>query len=295
MKDFIISCESTVDMPYSYFKKNEVPVLFYEYILNGETFKDNMEKSEDDIKTFYDNLLSGDIPATSQINEYRYTEFFNSLIKDGTPLLHIAFGSGMTKSVFNAISAAEKINKEKGEELVTVIDSKCSSSGYGMLVSYAVDSKKDGKTLEETAIYINSIKERIHHQFFSTEMKFYKKSGRVSGSEAAIATILGICPIMRLNKAGSIEAYGKTRGKKNAIQTTLDAFLEKCENGKEYDGKCYIVHSMCMDTALTLKKEIEKTFLHLKNKTEIFDIGNIVGSHCGPGTVAVFFLGNERE
>ncbi len=293
--EFIISCESTADIEYSFFEKRKIPVIFYHYIIDGEEFPDNMGRNKRYVDEFYNKMSKNILPTTSQINEYNYYEFFKSIIKENKKILHIAFGSGMTPSVNNAVSAAEKINEELNEDKITVIDSKCSSGGYGLLVALSYEFMEKGNTLENTVKYINSVSYKIHHQFFATEMKYLKRSGRVSGATATVATILGICPIMHLNKEGKIIAYARARGKRKAIEFTLDEMINHAENGLKYDGLCFINHSNCLEDAKLLKKEIESKFKNLKNKVQIRDIGTVVATHCGAGTVALFFVGDERE
>ena len=293
--NYIISCESTTDIEYSYFEKRNIPVLFYHYTLDGKELEDNMGRNINNLDEFYEKISKGILPTTSQINEYTYLEFFDKLAKSGKPVLHINFGSGMTPSVNNAISAAKQINEKYAEERITVIDSYCSCGGYGLLVTLAYDMMTSGKSLAETKAATQKLAVRIHHQFFSTDMKFFRRSGRVSGTAATVASILGICPIMRLNFDGKIVAYDKVRGKKKALQFTLDEMVAHAENGKNYDGPCFINHSNCYSDAEKLKSDVEKTFPKLKGKVVIRDIGNIVAAHCGPGTVAIFFIGDVRE
>jgi len=145
------------------------------------------------------------MPATSQLNEYFYEDFFEKLLPKGD-LLHIAFGSGMTKSVVNAEKAAEALRERHPDRKIIVIDSLCSSSGYGMLVDYAADMRDNGCEIEEVAEWVMAHRNKIHHQFFSHRLDFYRRSGRMSGSTAMLATILSICPIMRLDDEGKILA-----------------------------------------------------------------------------------------
>ena len=116
----------------------------------------------------------------------------------------------------------------------------------------------------------------------------------MSGAAATIGAILNICPIMRLDDGGRIIAYDKVRGKKKAIARTVDTMEAHAENGKDYSGKCFISHSNCLEDAETLRSAIEERFPNLKGKIRIFDIGTIIVAHCGPGTVAVYFVGDER-
>ncbi len=291
-ENFILSCESTVDMPYPYLKKRNIPVIFYTYSIDGKEYVDDMLRDKDALPEFYDNLKNGKVPSTSQINKYRYTEYFEELLQKGN-VLHIAFGSGMTPSVNNAVESAKELQEKYPDRKIIVIDSLCSSSGYGMLVDMAADMSDNGKDVKEIINMIENYCTKIHHQFFSTDIKYLKRSGRVSGITATVATVLGICPIMHLNRKGSIVAYDKVRGKKNAFQKTVDEMKEHAKDGSDYNGKCFICHSDCIDDAKVLKEMIKKEFTKI-NEIKIFDIGTIIASHSGAGTVAVFFVGDER-
>ncbi|MBQ5973329.1 MAG: DegV family protein [Oscillospiraceae bacterium] len=293
---FVLSCESTVDMPFSAVSAREIPVLFYSYTVNGAEYADDMLRDPEALGRFYGFLDGGALPATSQINPQQYTDFFEKLAADhpGRDLLHIAFGSGMSNSVLNAQIAADEFRAAHPDVALTVVDSTCASSGYGLLVDSAADLRDAGRSAEEIADWLETHKRLVHHQFFSTDMKFFRRSGRVSGAAAAAATILGICPLMRLDYDGRIVAYDKVRGKKNAVGATVRAVLAHAEGGRDYAGKCFISHSNCLSTALETRALLEKTFPALQGAIPIYDIGTIIASHSGPGTVAVYFLGDER-
>lgn len=288
---FILSCESTVDFPYSYAKERNIPVLFYSYTIGDTSYVDDMMRDPEALPHFYSLLDSGKMPSTSQLNESDYLTFFDSLLKQGD-VLHIAFGSGMTNSIANAQSAAEKLRKTYPDRKLIVIDSLCSSSGYGMLVDDAADMRDSGASMEQIEAWVIENRLKIHHQFFSTDLKFFRRGGRISGPAAMLGTVLNICPIMRLNDEGKIIAYDKVRGKKNAIKYTVDVMKAHAENG--YSGKCFICHSDCIDDAKSTKQAIEEAFSNLNGKVKIFDIGTIIASHTGRGTVAVFFMGDKR-
>ena len=290
---FILSCESTVDMPYSYVNSRNIPVLFYSYTVDGKVYTDDMGRDPKALPYFYEMLDEGKMPSTSQLNDFQYKDYFEELLKQGD-VLHIAFGSGMTNSVQNAKEVAELMKKEFPDRKLIVIDSYCSSSGYGMLVDYAADMRDEGCDMETVRDWVEANAKRVHHQFYSTDLKYFRRSGRVSGHAAAIGAVLNICPIMRLDESGHIVAYDKVRGRKNAIQKTVDTMAEHAEGGEQYSGKCFISHSNCLDSAEELKTEVEARFPNLAGKIKIFDIGTIISSHCGPGTVAVYFLGDTR-
>lgn len=292
-QSFILSCESTVDMPYSYMESRDIPVLFYYYNVDGTDYVDDMLRDPNALPNFYKMLDDGKLPTTTQVNEFRYAEYFREQLKKGD-LLHICLGTGMTKSYQNALIAAEEVKEEFPDRNIMVLDSLCSSSGYGMLVDTCADMRDNGASMEEIKSWVEDNRQKIHHQFFSTELKHFRRSGRMSGPTAMIATVLNICPIMHLNDKGQIIAYSKTRGKKSAIATTVDTMEAHAQGGRDYSGKCYICHSRCIADAEALKASLKERFPAVSD-IPIFDIGTSIASHCGPGTVAVFFFGDERQ
>ena len=292
-RQFTLSCCSTVDLPYSYMESRDIPVLFYTYVVDGVEYDDDMGRDPEALPRFYRFIREGKLPQTSQINVAAYTEFFERLLQKGD-LLHIAFTSGQSGSVHNAFLAAEELRQKYPERKLVVIDSLCSSSGYGMLVDSAADLRDQGKSLEEVEQWVLAHRNRVHHQFFSSDMTQFRRTGRVSGAAATVATVLNICPIMRLDDTGSIKAYSKVRGKKKAVEVTVETMAQCAEGGADYDGKCFVCHSQCPQDAQLLIDAIEQRFPRLKGRIRLCDIGTIIGSHAGPGTVAVFFYGNER-
>ena len=291
-RSFILSCESTVDLPFSYVSGRDLPVLFYSYSVDGVTYPDDMLRTPGALEGFYALLAQGKMPSTSQLNAQTYVDFFRPLLEQGD-LMHIAFGTGMTNSVANAFLAAEQLREEFPNRKLVVIDSLCSSSGYGMLVNYAADLRDEGKSIAEVEEWVMAHRERIHHQFFSTDLQYYRRSGRMSGAAAMIGTVLNICPLMHLNIKGQIIAYGKIRGKKNAVNETVKVMSEHAEGGLAYSGKCYICHSNCLAEAEALRDAVLAKFPNIHDIT-ICDIGTIIAAHCGPGTVAVFYVGDDR-
>ena len=290
---FLLSCESTIDLPYSYANERNLPVLFYSYQVDGVNYEDDMGRNPEALPKFYGFLAEGKLPTTAQLNEFQYETFFDNLLQQGD-VLHIAFGSGMTASVQNAMLAAETLREKYPERRLVVIDSLCSSSGYGLLVDGAADLRDAGKSLDETADWVLAHRQNVHHQFYSTELKFYRRSGRMSGAAAAIGTVLGICPIMRLDDKGRIIAYDKVRGKKNAVARTVETMKRHAEGGEAYSGKVFICHSNCPADAEATKAAVAAAFPHIDGEIRICNIGTIVASHSGPGTVAVFFFGDAR-
>ncbi len=295
MSKFILSCESTVDLPYSYLAERNIPVLFYTYTVDGKPYKDDLGKDPDSLPNYYKLLDDGAIPSTSQINVFEYQEFFEEQLQKGD-LIHVTLSSGITGSYANAVTAADNLREKYPDRKISVIDSYGASSGSGMLVDTAADMRDNDSSFEDVERWILSNRLHIHHQFYSITMDYFKRSGRVSGPAATIATILNICPMMRFDSQGRIIAYEKVRGIKNVIRKTAEAMLEHADNGESYTGKCWISHSNCIDAANQLKGMIVQDFRKLRaDDIRIFDIGTIIASHTGPGTLALFFFGDERK
>lgn len=288
---YVLSCESTADLTCRYLQKRNIPVIAYSYVVDGKERFDSMQKNEGDIKDFYKELSGGAVSSTSQICEERYAEFFKEQLLKGD-LLHIAFDSGLSRSVENAFAAAEKLKKEFPERKITVIDSTCGSLGYGLLVDVLADMRDSGKTMEELSQFALSVRKNVHHEFYTTTMKYFRKSGRVSTPAALIGDLLKICPLMRVNKEGKIVAYGKALTARRAREKMIQSVRDHISGGSDYGERIWIGHSDCLEEAEWVKSALEKEFP--KADVHLGNLGEIIGSHCGPGTVAVYFFGDER-
>ena len=292
-RKFILSCCSTVDLPYDHMESREIPVLSYTYLVDGREYVDDMGRDPQSRPRFYQMLAQGKLPQTSQINVARYVEFFESLLQKGD-VLHLAFTSGQSASVNNAYAAARELREKYPERKLIVVDSLCSSSGYGLLVDMAADLRDQGVSIEEAEQWTLANRNKVHHQFFSSNMTQFHRTGRVSGAAAAVATILNICPLMRLDAAGAIKAYDKVRGKKKAIAATVDAVAAHAQGGTDYDQRMWVCHSECRQDADLMIAALEERFPRERGRIRLCNIGPVIGSHSGTGTVAVFFMGDER-
>jgi len=292
-RNFIISCESTADLPYERIASRGASVLFYTYTMDGEERADDMGQDPEKRRLFYEDLKNGKMPHTSQISSFRYYEYLKKL-SENADVLHITFSSGLTPSYSNAKGAAEELKTEFPDRRITVVDSLCGCIGYGLLVEDVLTMKENGKTLDEIEAWVYENRLRMQHHFFSTELAMFKRSGRVSGPVALVGGMLGVCPIMHLNEEGRIIAYDKALGKKRAIAKTVSIVLSEIDNGVNYDRKIYIGHSNCMPLAEATQAALAEGLHMSEDRFEILDIGSIIASHCGPGTVAVFYYGAPR-
>lgn len=292
--NFILSCESTIDLPYDYAKSRQIEVLFYNMLIDNIEYEDNMERDKAFDNNFYYKLKSNSQIQTSQINQYKYEEYFKKLInKYNKNIIHICFGTGMTQSYDNAIKASQNINSKLSDHKIYVIDSTCSSGGYGLLVDMIADKIDNGSKLNDLIEWIKQNKFKIQHHFYSTDLNYFKKSGRLSGPSATIVNVLNIVPIMKLNKDGKMIAYSKVRGTKKAVSKIINIMKDNALNGLNYNKKCFINHCYRLNEAKILAEKIKDTFVDI-SEIKINNIGNIIASHCGPGTISVYFFGNNR-
>lgn len=294
MSDFIISCCSTADLSREFLKENNIEYTCFHFNLDGKEYPDDLGESMP-ISEFYNKMAQGSEPTTSQVGVGQYVDFFEKFIKEGKAVLHISLSSGISGSYNSALLAQQEIFDKYPDAKLTVVDSISASSGYGLLVSLAADMRKDGKSYEETVEFVERYKHNIHHWFFSTDLTSYIRGGRVSAAAGWFGTLLHICPLLKVDDAGKLIPVEKCRGKNKAVMTAVDKMVQFADNGTDYDGKCFISNSACIDDANAVVAEIEKRFPKMKGKVKIFDIGTVIGAHTGPGTVALFFCGAPRE
>lgn len=176
-----------------------------------------------------------------------------------------------------------------------MIDSLGASSGYGLLMDKIADLRDGGMAIEELLDWAEENKLRLHHWFFSTDLKFYIKGGRVSKVSGTVGQMLGICPLLNMDGYGRLIPRAKIRAKKNVIAEIVRRMELHAENGLDYSGKCYISHSAFIEDARTVAALVERRFRKLDGKVLINYVGTTIGSHTGPGTVALFFWGDSRK
>lgn len=294
LSDFVLCCGSTADMEEAFFVQRNIVVAKYNFIINDVSYIDDFGKSMS-YKDFYDRIRKGAMPSTSQIPVDDYLNTFDPILESGKDVLYITFSSGLSNSINSANIARNMLLEKYPEREILIADSFAASSGYGLLVTMAADLRDAGKTKEEIFDWVEKNRLTVNHWFFSTDLQHYKRGGRISATSAMFGTVLNICPLMDMNNEGKLIPRMKVRGKNNVIKQLVDKMIEKAVDGKNYSGLCYISNSDCFEDALAVKDLIEENFPNLKGKILINNIGTVIGSHTGPGTVALFFVGDERK
>ena len=243
---------------------------------------------------FYKAMENGASTKTSQVNVAEFEEYFESFLKEGKDVLHLCLSSGIS-GVHNSACVARDIVAERyPDRKIYVVDSLAAASGYGLMMDDLADMRDAGKSIDELYHWVEENKLKMHHWVATTELKYLVRGGRLSKTAGAVGGILNICPIIEVDVNGKLQARQKVRGKKKAIEELAKMMEQHAENGINYDKKCYISQSACMEEAVALKNLIESRFQKLQGKVEIDNIGTVIGSHTGPGTVALFFWGKER-
>lgn len=293
MNEFILSCCSTADLTKEHFNRRNISYICFHYALNGKEYADDLGKSVP-FDQFYKMMQDGAETRTSQVNAEEYEMYFESFLKEGKDILHVSLSSGITSTMNSAMIAKEELEKRYPNRKILIADSLGASSGYGLLMDQLADLRDEGKTLEQIYEWVNTHKLNLHHWFFSTDLTFYVKGGRISRTAGAIGGILNICPLLNMDNNGKLIPRFKIRTKKKVIHTIVDKMEENADNGLDYSGKCYISQSACYEDARAVADLIESRFPKLNGKVEIYNIGTTIGSHTGPGTVALFFWGKER-
>lgn len=266
----------------------------YHYIIDGVDYKDDLFVSSSP-ESFYGAIAAGALPTTSQVTPEELLELWSPILAQGHDILHIEFSSGLSGGYASALSAQEEVKKHYPARKVVVVDSLCASSGYGLLVDKAVELKAGGMGLEELAAWLEENKLRLRHWFFSTNLQHFKRGGRISGPAATIGSLLKICPVMDVNCRGKLIIRKKVTGKKKAIKEMFEQMAAQAEGGAGYDGKCFISHSDVIADARELADLIHAGFPKLNGSVEIDNIGTVIGSHTGPGTVALFFFSSTKR
>ena len=293
MGEYLISCESTADMPLEFYKDRNVGYVCFHYEMNGQTYTDDIYQSTTP-QEFFGKLKAGAQAKTSQVGTGEYVAFWEPYLEKGMDILHVSLSTGISGTYNSACLAAETLASRYPDRKIRVIDSLSASAGFGLLVELMADKRDEGMSFDELAEWAEVNKMNVNQWFFVSDLDCLKRGGRVSATSALIATALKICPVMNVNFEGKLIPREKIRTKKKAIVRLVDDMMERVENGSAYTGRCTISHSDCLEDAQEVARLIGEQIPALKGKIEISDIGTVIGAHTGPGTVALFFMGDRR-
>lgn len=294
MSNYVLSCCSTADLSAEHFRSRDISYICFRFRLNGVDYPDDLGQSVP-FPDFYQAMRDGADTATSQVNVSDYEAYFSKFAAEGKDVLHVSLSSGLSGSVNSARTAAALVTENYPERKIYVVDSLGASSGYGLLMDTLADQRDKGLSLEELRDFAEAEKLHLHHIFFSTDLTFYVKGGRVSKAAGFFGGALNICPLLDMDTAGHLTVRKKAVGKRRVIQELLARTAHYIRDGADYDGKFYLCHSDCIDDANEVAAQLAKRYPKHSGEIEINNIGTTIGSHTGPGTVAVFFWGSDRD
>lgn len=294
MSQYVISCCSTADLTKEHFEERDISYICFHFELDGTPYMDDLGESIP-FDEFYQKMADGAETKTSQVNADEFEEYFERFLKEGKDILHVCLSSGISGVINSAMIAKEELEKKYPDRRIYIVDSLGASSGYGLLMDKLADLKDQGREIEEVYQWAEEHKLEVHHWFFSTDLTFFIRGGRISKTAGFVGGILGICPLLNMGEEGTLVPRQKIRTKRKVIRAIVDQMEANARDGLEYSGKCYISQSACEEDAKAVADLVEKRFPNLDGKVEINHVGTTIGSHTGPGTVALFFWGKSRK
>lgn len=289
MNKYKITTDNTADLPYSYYREHDIEYMYLTYQLEGINYGKNNELNS---KEFYDKMRNGSMPTTSQVNSEEAKEVLRPFLEEGFDILHLAFSSGLSGSYNSVRLAAEELQEEFPERKIVVVDSLCASLGEGLFVDKAVELKEEGKTLEENAAWLEEHRKNFCHVFTVDDLFHLHRGGRVSKAAAVVGTMINLKPLLHVDNEGHLIPIGKVRGRKKSLAGLVALMEERVGSWKDKNAKIFISHGDCQEDAEYVAKLVKEKFGY--ETFLINTIGATIGTHSGPGTVALFFMGDYR-
>ncbi len=292
MQNFIIATSSTCDLPRTFLDEHNIPFISYTYTIGDKLFEDDCR--EESRQAVYEGMRKGDRLKTSMINEFIYYDFFKSLVEQGKDVIFLDMSEKMSVSYANAVKAGNMIHEEFPERKFTVMDTCCISGGLGMLVDMMVRQMEAGKSYDEVLAWGEENKLKIAHRFTVDDLNYLKEGGRVSNSAALVGSLLSVKPVLYVPDEGTLEVAKKVRGRKNALKTIYAGVKNDLSQVDCKGREVHILHADCKADAESLADSIRADFPEIGEIT-ITSLGVVIGAHCGPGLLTVFYLCNGRK
>ncbi len=284
MSNYVLITDSASDLPSRIAESLEVEILPMKYMVNDTPCIDK----DFDMENFYNLLRGKALSLTSQTNVEEFSSYFSGYLENGKDILYVGFPLSLSGMNNSARIAARELSEKYPERKIIVIDSVSASIGQGLLVYYAALKKKSGATIDEVASFVNENKLKFCHWFTVDDLYFLKRGGRISQATAVVGSILNVKPLLSMNEEGKLYVFDKIRGKKKV----LDLMSSKIESLNSSYKKVFVGHADCLDDAKYVAEKISAENPSID--VTITHLGPIIGTHTGPGTVALAFVGNSR-
>lgn len=289
MKKYIITTDTTCDLPQEYLDSHQIGLFPLYYSINGTIYG---EDNKLDPKDFYNKMRSGEMPTTMAINPELARKIFTDYLEEGYDILHIAFSSALSGSCSVASTVARELCDERPDTKIIVIDSLCASLGEGLLVHKAVCMKESGKSIDEAAEWLEKNKLHLCHMFTVDDLFHLHRGGRVSKAAAIIGTLINVKPVLHVDNEGRLIPLNNVRGRKKALISLVDQMEARLKDYEYENDIFFISHGDCIEDVEFVADLVKERF-GIKDCL-INYVSPTIGAHSGPGTVALFFMGKER-
>ena len=289
MSEYVITTDNNSDLPEEYLKDHGVGCMYLSYSMDGKNYTHGNFLPEHE---FYEAMRNGSMPTTAQVNPENAKALLEPYLKEGKDILHIAFSSGLSGTYNSSRIAAEELMEEYTDRRIIVVDSLSASLGQGLLVWLAQQKKELGQTLEDVADWVEKNKLKMVHLFTVDDLNHLYRGGRVSRTTAIVGSMLNIKPVLHVDNEGKLTAIGKVRGRKKALQELVKLMDEKIGSFGADCDTIFISHGDCEQDAQYVAAKVKEKY-NIKNII-INQVGATIGAHSGPGTMALFFVGDVR-
>ncbi len=289
MREYIITTDNNSDLPEEFYETYGVGCVYLSYAVNGKTYTHGNFLP---VEEFYAQMRKGSMPTTAQVNPQDAKNLMEPYLKDGKDILHIAFSSGLSGTCNSCRVAAEELVEKYPDRKIVVIDSLSASLGQGLLVYEAIKRREQGMELEAVAQWLESHKQNLVHMFTVDDLNHLYRGGRVSKTTAIVGGMLNIKPVLHVDEEGKLVPIGKVRGRKKSLLALVDAMNEKIGSYRKDCHTIFISHGDCIEDARLVEKRVREQYAI--DTVIINHVGATIGAHSGPGTVALFFLGDVR-
>lgn len=293
MKDYVIITDSTTDLRVEQAEEWNIKVIPMTFTIQNKNYENYLDGREMDYHTFYNFLRNKVDSTTAQISPAKFIEAFTPVLEAAKDILYISFSSGLSSSYNSAIVATKMLKEDYPDANIEVIDSLCASYGEGLFVYYAYNYKKEGKSLAECKDALLELRPKLCHWFTVDDMDTLLRGGRVTGAQAFVAKTLKIKPVLNVDDEGHLIPRFKKVGRKSALKELVNQMTKLYD--ESIKQTIFLAHGDCLDDALFVKKQIEETFGDKIDHVELSFIGPVIGTHSGPGTIALFFVGSKRQ
>lgn len=290
MAKYKIVTDSCIDLPDALAKELDLEVIPLSVMIEGKVYYNHLDERDISFKAFYGLLREKRNATTAQLNPEHFKEVWGGLLEKGYDILSISFSSVLSGTYKASLMAKSEIEEQYPERKIITIDSKCASMGQGLLLYLASSKKKEGMTIDKLAKWVEDNKQRVSHLFTVDDLNHLKRGGRLSSGRAFLGTLINIKPLLHVDSLGRLVQFGMARGRIHSLNKLLARMEETIESPEEQE--VFISHGDCVDDVKYLESEITKRFKVKGVRTHY--IGPVIGSHSGPGTVALFYLGKDR-